>query len=249
MNMNMNMIMNSKSNSSSDMDIDNDSQSDISLLMLNSSHNTSIASINNNNINNNNNIKYQLKLDYGHFEDQGKRETMEDSMVIMNEFNVISSLCSSGIHSLFAIFDGHSGSECSKYCSNHLPILLKKYMIRYSNINTVFNETINELDNNFIDYDESNVKENDQGSGSTGCIVLIDKIKQIIHTCNIGDSRCVLVSQNDDDTNESTVKQLSIEHKPGIESEKKRIKQAGGFVSRGIFYFYYNLIYFVLFKI
>jgi len=62
-------------------------------------------------------------------------------------------------------------------------------------------------------------------SGSTCVAVLMIKNKAFI--ANIGDSRCILITNN-------TCKQLTIDHKPSVLEEKVRIIGCGGVVSQAV---------------
>jgi len=61
-------------------------------------------------------------------------------------------------------------------------------------------------------------------SGTTATVSIIDYVKKEIWTACAGDSRAVLGTRN----NNKKVKDLSIDHKPNLPEEKKRIIAAGG---------------------
>ncbi len=61
-------------------------------------------------------------------------------------------------------------------------------------------------------------------AGCTACVALITKTEIIC--ANSGDSRCVIASKG-------KAKDLSIDHKPDLPSEKRRVQRAGGFVEEG----------------
>lgn len=66
-------------------------------------------------------------------------------------------------------------------------------------------------------YDE----EGESMAGATCCVALITKTE--IYCGNAGDTRCVL-------SKKGKSKDLSIDHKPTMATEKRRIERAGGFV-------------------
>ena len=188
-----------------------------------------------NNNNNNECINNSLLIDYGYFETKGVRRNMEDRMICECNFDIEKSLCTSNKLSLFAIFDGHSGDECSKFCQKYFPIILKNMLQKYSNIYVVFNETVALLDDKFSKY-EGTLNESNQGSGSTLCVILIDNETHDAWVINVGDSRAVKISNNNNNDNNNNIfnnEQMSIEHKPILNDELIRIKKNGGFVSRG----------------
>lgn len=61
-------------------------------------------------------------------------------------------------------------------------------------------------------------------AGCTACVALITKTEIIV--ANSGDSRCVVASKG-------RAKDLSIDHKPDLPGEKRRVQRAGGFVEEG----------------
>lgn len=60
-----------------------------------------------------------------------------------------------------------------------------------------------------------------QSVGSTACMALITPTE--IYVANLGDSRCII-------SKDGSPFEMSVDHKPNLRSEKKRIKAAGGFV-------------------
>lgn len=61
-------------------------------------------------------------------------------------------------------------------------------------------------------------------AGCTACVALITKTE--IYVANAGDTRCVAAIKG-------TAKDLSVDHKPNLPSEKRRVERAGGFVEDG----------------
>jgi len=166
-------------------------------------------------------VRIELDPQHGHCSKQGYRSSMEDEVVIKANYTVIGSKCTSGYMSLYGVFDGHGGDKCASFCAQHLISILTKYFMICDDVESVFTETIAELDNKAIDY-------SDDASGSTCCIVLIDRRTHDLWCCNVGDSRCILMNDSYDE-----VKQLSIEHKPDFPMEKQRIENANGWVTYG----------------
>ena len=136
-------------------------------------------------------------------------------------YTVIGSKCTSGYMSLYGVFDGHGGDKCAAFCAEHLLSILSKYLLCCNSVESAFTETIAELDGKAIVF-------SDDASGSTCCIVLIDKRSHDLWCCNVGDSRCILINHLYD-----RVQQLSVEHKPDFPMEKQRIENANGWVTYG----------------
>lgn len=68
-------------------------------------------------------------------------------------------------------------------------------------------------------------------SGCTACCAIITQDN--IYVGNLGDSRAVLAVENPRKEGEMLAVDMSIDMKPDLESEKKRIEQAGGQVIMG----------------
>lgn len=152
---------------------------------------------------------------------QGKRNEMEDQHIIYN-LPIVN-------HIFVAVFDGHGGKMCAKYCKKDITSTLenndywKKYVYEYNNNNYYDVSLLKEsLINTFLSFDKLLRNNYVLNSGCT-CTLCIINSNQII-CANIGDSRTVLGSS-------SLIKQLSIDHKPNDEIERNRIINAGGSVS------------------
>jgi len=148
----------------------------------------------------------------------GWRETMEDAHTIQL------SMEKHPESAFLGIFDGHSGSSCSKFVSEQL----------HKNIDNLaqFNETdivnvVMETDQQFLDSEQFRNK--DDGSAGIFTIASYDSTNsnyKLIHA-NIGDSRTVLALKQNDSF---TIVPCTYDHKPTNEEERKRIEEAGGFV-------------------
>lgn len=135
---------------------------------------------------------------------KGKRDYMEDNILIKDDKNYFLSL----------VLDGHGGEGCSKYFKLNFLETMKKnikndYMIGIKN-------TINILNNKFLNYYNQ--------SGSTLNLLFIDKNNKKYYIYNIGDSRCICLTKN------NKIIQLSTDHRPTNNKEKEYIKMKGGFV-------------------
>ncbi|XP_062409358.1 protein phosphatase, Mg2+/Mn2+ dependent, 1Lb [Sardina pilchardus] len=152
---------------------------------------------------------------------QGRRDHMED------RFNVLTDVVNKSHPSIFGIFDGHGGEAAADYVKAHLPDALRQQLQAYErekensalNYQTILEKQILSLDKEMIDqlsekYDEA----------GTTCLVALLSDKQLT-VANVGDSRGVLC-----DKDGNTIA-LSHDHKPYQLRERKRIKQAGGFIS------------------
>ncbi|KZS20585.1 Alphabet [Daphnia magna] len=170
-------------------------------------------------------------LRYGVVSMQGWRVEMEDSHTA-----VVGLPGGFKDWSFFAVFDGHCGSTVSAHCaSNLLPTITETEDFKKISPKTAENdEENNELESTirraihagFLKLDETMrqmpcVANGEDKSGSTAVSTLISPTHFYIANC--GDSRAVLCRNG-----EAAV--CTMDHKPTVAAEKKRIQDAGGSV-------------------
>jgi serine/threonine protein phosphatase PrpC len=149
----------------------------------------------------------------------GWRETMEDAHTILLNMEKHTD---SGF---FGIFDGHSGSVCSKFIAQELPKNIDN--LSQFNDNDISN-VVMDTDQQFLDSEAYRNK--DDGSAGIFTIVSHDSATNrynLIHA-NIGDSRTILAQKQSDGS--YTAIACTFDHKPTNEEERKRIEEAGGYV-------------------
>jgi protein phosphatase PTC1 len=152
---------------------------------------------------------------------------------------------------LFAIYDGHGGGEIAKYLKNRIPEVLGKILSPIKNkieLDDGLNIDIeNSLNLVFHKVDEEiKLMPESEYMGSTAVVVLICKEKEkdqksnlisqsqpsgklsrsVIYCANVGDSRCVLISN-------FCVKRLSYDHKASDQKEIDRVNNTGGMIFNG----------------
>lgn len=136
-------------------------------------------------------------------------KTNQDSYLIKKDQN----------NFIFGIFDGH-GLE-GHLISNSI----KYYLNNNANTNSFStNEKIFSLFKDLSLTINSSKSFNSMESGSTAVLSFISKDKIICANC--GDSRAILINEND------KIIQLSRDHKPDLQDEKKRIINNGGRVDK-----------------
>jgi serine/threonine protein phosphatase PrpC len=154
---------------------------------------------------------------------QGKRQTQEDQHIAIlnmdganNEMNNIN---------FFGVFDGHGGKKVSHYLRNNLPAFFTtKFKKNIFSKNDAFTKYTNQV----YDLLQTNLKEKHPRAveycGSTACVGIhtMENDKQYIWIVNVGDSRAILCNKD------GKAVQLSIDHKPNLPEEKKRIEHLGG---------------------
>lgn len=182
-------------------------------------------------------------LTYGSSEAPGWSGKMEDRVV---KCSPISSMLS---WSLFCVLDGHGGEGCVNFLQSniHATLLEELNTLTGSNdvstnssnapfLREVLLRTCSSLENKLRSHPKMVIIENSDktfnsydSSGSTATIVLITPIHVAI--ANIGDSRTILVSRTDGDTNASVHSKLIVEyetkdHKFNLPEEYKRAHAA-----------------------
>ncbi|CAH1780661.1 unnamed protein product [Owenia fusiformis] len=149
---------------------------------------------------------------------QGRRNHMED------RFNVVLDLEHTGT-SIYGIFDGHGGEFAADFTEK---TLFKTIMVRLlkaalagstEDLSALLTEEFLYVDKQLLAIE----KATNEVSGTTALIAMVKD--NILTVANVGDSRGVLC-----DCNGKAVA-LSIDHKPQLLKERKRIKKAGGFIS------------------
>lgn len=155
---------------------------------------------------------------------QGKRPTQEDQHVA--ELNLNGENSGYNSVNLIGVFDGHGGKKVSHFLKNNLPTFFLTKLDK-----NIYNktETFVKYTNKVYEHIQSNLKEKHPRAveycGSTACIGIhsLDKNnKNILWIVNVGDSRGVLCNKNGEAI------QLSVDHKPNLVTEKKRIEGLGG---------------------
>lgn len=188
---------------------------------------------------------------------QGWRKRMEDSHI--TRMNIGPSKDTQ----LFGVFDGHGGTEVAVYVGNHFTEeFLKNENYLKNDIQTALEENFLKMDQLMLEKpgrdelileyrkskeESSKIKENNKNtqienlrelidpkeqpdaqiSMFTGCTANVLCIKdKKLYFANAGDSRGVLCKKG-------CAYPMSVDHKPNLPNELKRIEKAGGWVSDG----------------
>ena len=124
--------------------------------------------------------------------------------------------------SYFGVFDGHGGKKCSDFLKEHLDSYLFNSSYFPRDPYKAIRESFKKAEDNFcaMAYDAKNNTLIDK-SGSCALVMLI--INDILFSINLGDSRALYSY----DTGKYLY-QITRDHKPNDEIEKKRIENAGG---------------------
>lgn len=198
--------------------------------------------------------KSSSEIRVGHFELPGWNIYMEDVVSIRTDFDARRQM------SFFAVFDGHGGSNCSKFCGENYANILKSEFDDMDISNSLKSTSLI-VDRMYREETEKNKTKNDD-SGAVGVTVLVTP--KTIYTANLGDCRAVLCRRRlrssittspptdadlkesdvenmfsnmnlcNDDENDVIVLALSEDHKAGaIAAETERVQRAGAMIENG----------------
>jgi protein phosphatase PTC2/3 len=146
----------------------------------------------------------------------GRRASMEDEHIVVDLDDN---------HTLVAVFDGHGGGDTSSWLHDNFvdrfssaPQWIEyRTSLNVSLLTSAFENTFMALDR------ELRASRLDKGSGSCACLCLITPEHFVC--ANLGDSRCVLGCPGGVNV------ALSVDHKPELEAEERRVVAAGGEVT------------------
>ena len=157
---------------------------------------------------------------YGFNSSMGKiRDYNEDTITVTkvelnNDENNINNINNKNEFYFFGVYDGHGGKGCSIYLKENLHNNIKEFSVKG------IKQAIEITEEKFKEEQALNEKgEISDSSGSCGIMAMIQDKKCII--ANVGDSRLVLFKNG-------KIAFATEDHKPNTETEKRRIKLAGG---------------------
>ena len=169
----------------------------------------------------------------------GNQKTNQDALVSITNINDIKDF------NIFGVLDGHGpqGHYVSEFASEFIPLqIINNKEIKALKDPEKIYEKLKEnncliISNAFLSCDEAlkNVDFDVLSSGTT-CVIVIHIGTHII-CANVGDSRGIIVyddedEKNDPELNELEFAQLSFDYKPELPEEKKRILLNGGVVEK-----------------
>jgi len=136
---------------------------------------------------------------------------------------------------LYGCFDGHGekGHEVSQFLIDNIPNCIKQTREKYKSVKKYLTKGFllcnKKLRKNGHKKIKNVILKNKySSSGSTGIVCYIKNKK--IYSCNVGDSRAILVQKNNDDG--MRILPLSRDHTPERPNEEKRILDNGGDVRK-----------------
>jgi len=166
---------------------------------------------------------HHLKLSSGFESVQGRRWTMEDTHVLLDDLSEALKVPFEHRHAYYAVFDGHGGQDAANMAAD----LLHKEVIadaafKEGHLPKALQSAFSSTDRKILDAGKAQRWTN----GATAVVVFI--VGNKLYLANAGDSEAVLAVKNDEGTKAEL---LSFKHKPT--EERERIEAAGGHVIFG----------------
>ena len=158
---------------------------------------------------------------------KGMPKTNQDSYACVYPFDENSKTFFAGV------YDGHGmrGEIISKFVSDDLPKMVKKYMDRREKkgwtVEQALQKAHEDTDLN-LKFEAQTQGWNIQAAGTTAVSILITDGK--MYVCNVGDSRCVMAFKGTHGKLDAD--QCVRDHSPDDKEEQKRIEASGGVVSK-----------------
>lgn len=156
---------------------------------------------------------------------QGRRWTMEDTHVVLDDINEKFNLPTDLTRAFYAVYDGHGGKNAADMAEAELHKTIIQDPAFLSSIEQAIKNGFEKTDKKILETATNEKWTN----GTTAVICFI--IGTTLYVANTGDSEGVLAKKEDD--NKLSAILLTEKHKPTSTSERKRIEQAGGQVIFG----------------
>jgi len=136
-------------------------------------------------------------------------------------------------YSVYGVFDGHGrkGHDVSNFVKENLPKILLSQESLQEDPETALARTFDKTQ--YLIEKATAMKQIDASrSGTTCSVVLHDHKKRMLYVAHVGDSRVVLGKSSPlkDGTKAWASVDLTIDHKPDLPEERKRIEKNGGMV-------------------
>lgn len=115
--------------------------------------------------------------------------------------------------SVFAVYDGHGGQGCAEFLRENVPAYILRQECLRADPEQALKNAFREAEEEFMRRNELVIKDR---SGSCACLVMV--VGDNVYLANVGDSRAIISSNEGNKSSE-----LTRDHKPSEEGEKKRI--------------------------
>jgi len=152
------------------------------------------------------------------------RKTMEDFTI--SESN----LTNNSQWSLFCVLDGHGGCEVASYTKKNYPKILREILLDIKDTRPVEEKICKSIDQLSIKlFDKKNFDR-----GSTFCGILIELVQRVYYTINIGDSKVLKVSHENNNLTNFKIEPITEEHKVSNKKEFKRINEIHKLINKRV---------------
>ena len=161
-----------------------------------------------------NNIQLSPRFTVSLADLQGRRDTMEDCMIVRGNFDLEKKW------EFYSVLDGHGGSRVAEFGGEEFALRLHQLLTKSNcqDVDKTLRQTFSRVQNS-IKTAQIGITE-----GAT-CVAALF-IENQLYVANLGDSRAVLCRNK-------TAIRLSYDHKPELPEEETRIRALGGFVADG----------------
>lgn len=131
------------------------------------------------------------------------------------------------------MLDGHGpyGHDISDYIARHLPVLVLEKIYSSTNVNmdTILRESFNTVHQHVEEHMDNTDEFDCTLSGSTCTLAVIDTEAKKLWVAHVGDSRAIVSLK---ESGKYKAKELTLDHKPNLPEEQKRIESMGGEVRK-----------------
>lgn len=155
--------------------------------------------------------------------EKGKRPAMEDDEILVDEF------CGDSTAAYFGLYDGHGGRPVVNFVVKALHKNIE-HLLRQDPTAKI--DEVMKIAYLMTDGQVRRANILHSGTTSVSCIVRKEKVpenptqlRRMLYCANVGDSRAILCRNG-------VAVRMTIDHKPNLPEETKRIEEAGGFIGR-----------------
>ena len=141
-------------------------------------------------------------------------------------------ICEFENYKLFGVFDGHGpyGHDVSDFVARNLSrIILEKIHTTNDNMTKIIKDSFKITQEEMFSYCNKTEEFDVALSGTTGTITVINTSEKKLWIAHVGDSRGIVCIC---DQGKHKAKELTVDHKPTLPNEKKRIENRGGEVKK-----------------
>eukprot|EP01130_Rhizamoeba_saxonica_P017480 TRINITY_DN8484_c0_g1_i1.p1 TRINITY_DN8484_c0_g1~~TRINITY_DN8484_c0_g1_i1.p1 ORF type:complete len:275 (-),score=73.96 TRINITY_DN8484_c0_g1_i1:72-896(-) len=154
---------------------------------------------------------------------KNKRRRMEDAHTLVDTFGGLEH------QAFFGVYDGHLTPSAAVFTSENLHESFLELLQEATDENLADEEYMENLHGEAYEDTDQKMKEVVPAAGACVVTALIRQVgdERYIYVANAGDSRAVIVKSSGE------AEMVTIDHKPSLESEIERIKEAGGYIDKG----------------